>query len=312
MAKKNNKKTNRQKNTFSILLKILLGVFLLLLLLSILKTCRDCDTVNNHKIVEKTGYLPDDEDWDNIPDVVPPYDDDELDSLPDKVSLEAFFPPIGDQGTYGTCVAWATGYNLKTALNAIDNHWSSAQLADPSNQTSPKDLWMGIPSIEKGPYCEGTDFGSAFSVLMTEGVADMQAVPYKSLGNCNGVLKGNSNNKIIGFSRVVSETSQPRIEHLKAYLHDTIPLVFGAKLGDNFMTWSGDRVISSDTYLKPKMQHAYHAMVLSGYDDEKRAFRVRNSWGTSWGDQGSIWVDYDFFVNEFCFAAFVVNNDNNQ
>lgn len=308
MVKNYNKKVIKQNNTFSILLKILLGVFLLLLLLSILKTLNDCNT----RIVEKTGYLPDDEDWDNIPDVVPPYDDDELDSLPDKVSLEAFFPPIGDQGSYGTCVAWATGYNLKTALNAIDNHWSSTQLSDPSNQTSPKDLWMGIPSNEKGPNCEGTDFGSAFSVLMTEGVADMQTVPYKNLGNCNGVLKGNHNNKIIGFSRIVSESSQPKVEHLKAYLQDTIPLAFGAKLGDSFMSWNGDEVIHSDTYLQPNMQHAYHAMVLVGYDDAKHAFRVRNSWGTSWGDEGSIWVDYDFFVNEFCFAAFVVNNDNNQ
>jgi C1A family cysteine protease len=45
-------------------------------------------------------------------------------------------------------------------------------------------------------------------------------------------------------------------------------------------------------------------MVLSGYDDSKNAFRVRNSWG-DWGDDGSIWVDYDYFMNGFCIAVFM-------
>jgi hypothetical protein len=58
------------------------------------------------------------------------------------------------------------------------------------------------------------------------------------------------------------------------------------------------------------MQHAYHAMVLVGYNDSKNAFRVRNSWGSSWGDNGSIWVDYQFFCKSFCFAAFVAQNVN--
>jgi hypothetical protein len=73
------------------------------------------------------------------------------------------------------------------------------------------------------------------------------------------------------------------------------------------MSWNSSSIISydTDTY---KGQHAYHAMALVGYDDVKQAFRVRNSWGTSWGDNGSIWIDYDFFCTKFCFAAFVAQN----
>ena len=36
-----------------------------------------------------------------------------------------------------------------------------------------------------------------------------------------------------------------------------------------------------------------HAMVLVGYDDNHRAYRILNSWGPGWGDGGYFWWDYD-------------------
>lgn len=298
--------------TFSTILKILAAILLLLILICTVKTCNECASYPNRSvIINKTGYLPGNEDWDNIPDVVPPYNDEDLDSLPDKVSLEAFFPPIGDQENKGTCVAWAVGYNLKTALNAIENHWTSQQLEKAEYQTSPKDLWLCIPQSQKGQNCSGTCFEPAFASLMSDGAATMQAVPYRNLGNCNGAKVGNPDNKIVSFSRIVSETEKPRVEHIKAYLNDTVPLVFGAKLGDRFINWSGGGVINSDTYNYSGI-HADHAMVLVGYDDSKNAFRIRNSWGTAWGDEGSIWVDYNYFCNEFCYAVFVAQNTPQQ
>lgn len=302
-------KKKKTRNSFSTLLKVLLAVFLLLLIISVLKTCNDCKNTRVITILDETGYLPENEDWDNIPDVVPPYDDNDLDSLAEKVSLEAFFPPIGNQESYGTCVAWAVGYNLKTALNAIDNHWTQEQLAEPTNQTSSKDLWMGIPAEQKGAMCEGTGFGPAFTVLMDKGVSNMKEVPYKKLGNCQGTYLGDTTNRIASYNHVVSNRGgTPSVGQLKAYLHDTIPLAFSAKLGYAFKEWNSDRVLSQDNYLMRGEQHAYHAMVLVGYDDSKNAFRVRNSWGEDWGDQGSIWVDYTFFINQFLDEVFIANN----
>lgn len=291
----------------STILKILLAILLFLLLLSIFKILLDCRYIRVHTtIVDDTGYLPDNEDWDNIPDTIPPYDDDDLDSLPQHISLEAYFPPIGNQGKYGTCVAWAVGYNLTTALNAIQNKWTPQQLEDPTYQTSPKDLWMGIATGDKGAFCSGTNFEPTFYVLTSSGVANMQDVPYKNLGSCNGQYIGDASNKLTYFKHIVAATGgNPSVAQIKAYLSDTIPLVIAAHLGDRFMEWDSDETITSDTYLQPGMQHAYHAMALSGYDDSKNAFRVRNSWGEEWGDNGSIWVDYEFFINEFCTEVFM-------
>ncbi len=49
----------------------------------------------------------------------------EQDSLPDKIdhSQSKWFPPIGDQGAEGSCVAWATGYYVKTFQEAKEHDW---------------------------------------------------------------------------------------------------------------------------------------------------------------------------------------------
>ena len=304
---KTRERKNRIKGILDTIIKVLLVLFLVLLLISILKVLLDCRYIRPHTtIVDQTGYLPDEEDWEIIPDTIAPYDDNDLDSLPKSVSLEKYFPPIGNQGSYGTCVAWAAGYNLNTALNAIKNHWTPDQLKDPSNQTSPKDLWMGISSGQKGQFCTGTNFEPTFSVLINDGVASMKEVPYRNLGSCNGQFVGDQSNKLALYRHVISASGAgPSVKQMKAYLNDTIPLVIAAHLGDQFMTWNNADVIRTDTYLSPDAEHAFHAMALTGYDDDKNAFRVRNSWGKDWGDNGSIWVDYDFFMNSFCTEVFM-------
>jgi hypothetical protein len=243
--------------------------------------------------------------------------DDDSTALPKIKSLESKFPPIGDQGQYGTCVAWATGYNLKTSLNAIEKGWNATDLKMPANQTSPKDLWFVINRSDKGANCEGTNFEPALDALISKGAENLNSVPYSNMGNCSGTSSGNSNNKLANYRKIaynnsLSGNSAKRDgmtqNNFKGYLAQGRPILFGAKLGDRFMRWNSNNIISSDTYNNPGMQHAYHAMILVGYDDNKKAFRVRNSWGTDWGDNGSIWIDYDFFLEEFCFAAFVAEN----
>jgi C1A family cysteine protease len=37
---------------------------------------------------------------------------------------------------------------------------------------------------------------------------------------------------------------------------------------------------------------ANHAVVLVGWDDSKNAWRMKNSWGRSWGESGMMWITY--------------------
>jgi C1A family cysteine protease len=41
-----------------------------------------------------------------------------------------------------------------------------------------------------------------------------------------------------------------------------------------------------------------HAVLVTGYDRGTQLFKVRNSWGTSWGDHGSFTIPFAYFTNE--------------
>ncbi len=237
-------------------------------------------------------------------------------NVPAAYDLTHRFPPVGDQGQYGTCVAWAAGYNMKTALNAIDNNLETAQLTSPASQTSPADLFFAIPDFEKGPNCDGTNFVPALDVMVQRGVADHQAAPYVNIGDCsqsllNPNLTDNAGkNKIANYRKI-----EITVDEFKRYISEDKPVLIGMATDQNFMSWTSDDVMTSQGSAN-QGQHGNHALVIVGYDDAKGprgAFRILNSWGGTWGDSGFIWVDYDLVVSpNFTFLAFVATNSTSE
>jgi len=228
--------------------------------------------------------------------------------LPESVDLTDYFPPIGDQGEYGTCVAWACGYNLRSFIDAKQGEYTN--YTDESKIYSPKDLFLSI--ADRGEDCNGAFFESALDVEVSRGVATIATVPYTDLGDCSGEVEASwttnaNNHKIENYREIDID-----VVTIKTYLANGRAVVFGAALGDEFMDSNSDAVLDAQTYGYTG-QHAYHAMILAGYDNSKGAngaFRVVNSWGTSWGDNGYIWIDQNFFVSEeFCFGAYVATGN---
>ena len=225
-------------------------------------------------------------------------------SYPSSYDLTKFLPPVGNQMQYGTCVAWAIGYNMKTAINAIDRNYSTSQLTSSQYQFSPKDLFTVIPDNRKGSNCNGTNFTDAFDVVLNRGVATMSTVPYSSLGSCRSSSANSSwateaSNYKIEYWRKIEGS----VNAIKNNISNNIPVVFGARLPSNFETWNSSEVMTSGSPLLVDGKHAYHAMVIVGYDDSKGvggAFRIVNSWGANWGDNGFIWIDYNYFISDFC------------
>lgn len=59
-----------------------------------------------------------------------------------------------------------------------------------------------------------------------------------------------------------------------------------------FQNFAGNGVFyeQPSNYSNPSINHA---VVLIGWDDNKQAWLLRNSWGTNWGDQGYCWIKYN-------------------
>lgn len=257
------------------------------------------------------GYLLEEEDVTHIPRDMNTelLDNAAKDKQPDFVDWSAYLPPVKNQGNYGTCVAWATGYYYRAFLRAKGLKLSESDLKDTHNQFSPKDLFWAIPNEDKPDGCDGTYIKSAFDVMLNRGLATWYTVPYENLGDCrsepeNSWTQEAANYKILRY-RQIGE-SEFNVTGFKSYLSKGIPIAFGAKVGDNFMYWKGGVIKSEYSYL------GGHAMVICGYDDSKAAFKIVNSWGDDWCEGGYIWVDYEFMFSNFIKYGFVAYSEDKK
>ena len=229
------------------------------------------------------------------------------DNLPSRVDLTPFLPPIGDQGPYGTCVAWACGYYQRTAMWAIRNNYPTASLADPGRHFSPKDLFWSIPNSQKGNNCNGTWFEFALSSMQNRGVATMATVPYGSLGDCSNSPLSNWTNEATTYKIQFFRELGNSVDGIKTKLAEKRPVVFGARLRESFYNWRGTAVKDAGDFFGDEI--GGHAMIIVGYDDAKGAFRIANSWGSVWGDDGFAWVDYNLMTGADFRANFFVAYD---
>lgn len=217
-------------------------------------------------------------------------------NLPSKVDLTPKLPPVANQGNYGTCVAWSTGYYIRTAMQAIRQNLSTAQLQDPAKQFSPKDLFLSVPAEYKGENCDGSVYNRVMQQLVDRGVATLATVPYQNLGDCSDTPAAawtiEANKYKIDSYRAV----QPNIETMKAELANDRPIMLVVYSTDAFIKWKGGKVMTADDVLYNNVVFQ-HAVTVVGYDDALHAFQIVNSWGTKWGDNGFAWIDYNLITN---------------
>ena len=78
----------------------------------------------------------------------------------------------------------------------------------------------------------------------------------------------------------------PTVEQLKAALVEHGPLAVTLNADNCFTVYKGG-VFNGHNKYSPN-----HVLVLIGWDDSKRAWLIKNSWGVEWGEQGFGWIEY--------------------
>ena len=226
--------------------------------------------------------------------------------MPASASLEKFCPTAGNQGNYGTCVAFATAYHLRTILHTkLQSEMAGGNMANINPNAgifSPTFVYEQIKDKEDKDCQEGTNPVDAFDLLKRSGVAKLSTLPY----NCGASIRNEAKQEGLNFKitdyqilYTVNETDDDlKINATKKALSEGYPCMLGFVVAESFYSPKGGVWKEASTDDGPTGKHGRHAMCIVGYDDNKHggAFRVLNSWGTNWGDKGFIWIPYKDFA----------------
>ncbi len=229
-------------------------------------------------------------------------------ALPSSVINTTYLPPVGNQGSQGSCVAWATAYYTKTYMEAKEHGWDPVQLA---HQFSPAYMYnQGRVNTDGGMV-----FSDATEILTHLGCATLDQMPYDqsdytTLPSENAYKEAMSYR--IGQTTYVDMTQAGALTALKQWLNKGNVAFAGIFVYQNFYN------ISSYNYNycladATSSGNGAHATTIIGYDDAHvtddgtGAFRCVNSWGTGWGDQGYYWLSYQAVTdpNHKIFVGFV-------
>lgn len=257
--------------------------------------------------------------------------------LPSSVDLSSskYFPEIGDQEQVGSCCCWANVYYAFTYeyCKANDLEASKENIMSPAfiyNQAK-----TTCDSNDSACTCNcdegGTDESRVFALLDTEGTPTMEHVDFQSYSNeyanrswfpDENIWKEASTHRSNGFRKFnisgqITDNKDKDLEQIKSYLAEGKVLTFHTRMDNTVNSTipeasvhAGEKIRIETDY---KATDKGHQMTIVGYDDdifvdinangkiedsERGAFKIANSWGKSYGNDGFIWVAYDSLNKE--------------
>ncbi len=216
--------------------------------------------------------------------------------LPKRVDLSATFPLPGNQAPKPDCTAWATTYAGLGYLHGLAMGHRPQSAAE-----EPSPVYVYNRLRPSGASCSvATRLVDALTFLKTEGTASLEQFP-DDPGACadplpHSLVGGASEQRLGGWRAIERENPGDRhspvvIDDIKGALFRQQPVVFAMPVRDDFMAFAGPGIY---THADPETEN-WHAMALVGYDEDRQAFRLINSWGSTWGDAGYAWIAYDTF-----------------
>jgi len=226
------------------------------------------------------GWIPEsEEDLESIPVVTA----DSARTIYTSVDLTNKFPTPGNQGTQGSCTAWAVGYALKSYQEQVERDWG---LNTQSHLFSPAYIYNQI----NGGTDNGSGIISAMKLVVEQGACPLADMPYKqndwnTLPNATQKSKA-ALYKATGYALVTSGD----VAAMKSQLAKGLPVVIGINVYPDFVDISQNNQIYDNMN---GISRGNHAICLIGYDDSKNAFKFINSWGTNWGLGGYGYISYD-------------------
>lgn len=241
-------------------------------------------------------------------------------NIEESVSLKKWAPTPKSQGEYGTCSAWATGYCARTILEAKRNSWTDKAQID-SNVFSYGFIYR---ASSDNPICWGAFVSECVKNMKDIGIPklnDFKTHCPKEISKY--AYEAAAKHKIKGYVKLWDEgttvTKKQKVDLVKKSLAEGNPVVISMICPNSFHYPKTEVWMPKESPTdNPANPHGRHAICVVGYDDDKYggAFEIQNSWGTSWGNGGYIWVKYldfaDFVYQAMEIIQFDVMNKNTE
>lgn len=222
-----------------------------------------------------------------------------------KVDLKPYCPTVGNQSNTASCVGWSVGYGAFTIQKAIAYNWKDRSRYIDDNAFSAMFIYN---QIQRKGCNGGAKISDALQLLMNQG--DLLSRDFEeNRPDCTLVPGSDHFEKakqfrIKNYYRLFDhrENGLGRLQKIKASLATNHPVIAALKIRENFVEIKDDQEFWWPA-LGNTNSFGLHAMVIVGFDDDKEAFEIMNSWGKNWGKQGFIWIKYKDFAR-YCLHAF--------
>jgi C1A family cysteine protease len=220
-----------------------------------------------------------------------------LQTLPPRVDLRPFCPPVYNQGQIGSCTA-----NAIAAAHEFDQ---MKQKLDQPSPFTPSRLFIYYNEREMAGTIDsdsGAQIRDGIKSIAQQGVCQDVTWPYDG-DPYPGNPKMGVKPSVTAYAEATSYTALqyqrlPQVlSQMKGCLASGCPFVFGFTVYESF---EGQQVATTGVVSMPQAGEQVlggHAVAAVGYDDSKQSFIVRNSWGESWGLQGYCLMPYLYLAD---------------
>ena len=240
----------------------------------------------------RLGCLPEDPtqiEWIKPSDIVPAPTKASVDHSPDM-------PPMGNQGNQGSCVAWAIAYYFKTYQEWVEHGWD---VSLSNYQFSPAFMY----NLINGGSDDGAKISDGFKLLSDLGCATLIYSPYDDNDYVTWPTEEAFSSAIPyrgSTTHTINISNDTGIAQLKTLLQNGYNAVISITCYDEFQenNLGPDYVYDTGDTSTAHYTPGLHAVCVVGFDDSKPtndgtgAFKIVNSWGTYWGDNGYFWMSY--------------------
>jgi C1A family cysteine protease len=211
-----------------------------------------------------------------------------------SIDLRENFTEIKNQGELGSCTAHAVTSVFEYILKQ-----NKQEISDLSEAFVYYNARLKAGDTNKD---EGSRYDYAIESMTELGICSEELMPYSE----NDFTTPPSEDAIIdAATRKVKKALNVKLtlNDIKSALEDGYPVAISTKLYDSF----GQGLIGIISMPMPEElesteneenKHRHHAMVICGYDDDKKLFVVRNSWGKTFGDKGYCYMPYMYFTDK--------------